>query len=133
MWALYYLSPLIFAFLDWRTVKFEKRVPNKTLNFWIRAGIGAVFGTFLVLQGYVWYWVVPFILFGFWWPFNLLIGLFLHGDPFRLSKSDSKIDDILKKIPGSWYWLLLLFVITGAIMLFYGGCTYSEINNGYCR
>jgi fatty acid desaturase len=130
MWYLYYLLPLIFAVIDWDTVKRRKKVPDKKLLFYVRASAALLFGCYLILAGYTYYWVIPFLVFGFWWPFNVLMGLFLHWDPFRLSEKDSKIDDVLKKIPFSWYWLLLLFIITGALMAFYGKCTYSEVNAG---
>ena len=139
MWALYLLFPLAFATSDWYIIEKQNRYPDKTLMFILRVTAALLFGAFLVAKGYWWLWVCLYLPFGFWWPFNTLLNIF-RGKRWWyldvLDAEDSKIDQFFKKTLGEYMTFafgLILFLSVVGIMYYYGGCTYSEINGGWCR
>ena len=115
----------MFALADCYTIEFLNKYPNKALNFWLRAGVGVAFGAILIFtEGYIWYWVAPYILFGFWWPFNTILNILRGKSVFYLGSGP--VDRILVKIPGQWHWLMILTVAATGMVAFYGKLKWGE-------
>ena len=122
---------------QWYIIEKRKKYPNKTLWFSIRIILAGLFLWLFIRDGYVWYWALSYLVFVFWLPFNVILNL-LRGKPLTyLSPKNSVLDKWILKIfrinIAVYGFGLIAFISAVAIMILYGGCTWAEVNYGYCR
>ena len=125
------------AVSQWYIIEKLKRYPNKKLWFAIRVIVGGLFLWLFIRDGYLWYWAASYLVFVFWFPFNVILNLLRGKGALYLSPINSTLDRIalwIFRVDMAVYGFGLIMMISSiAIMVLYGQCTYAEINNGYCR
>jgi len=128
---------IIFAGIQWYIIEKLNRFPNKDCWFLVRAAVALLYFVLFYRQGYVWYWILAYEIFGFWLPFNLTLNLLRGKKPWYLSAENSTVDRILLfifRIDLVIFAIsIIAFLSAWGIMYWYGHCTYWEINNGFCR
>lgn len=48
-------------------------------------------------------------------------------------EEDSVLDGYKSRIPGYWYWVILFAIGSVSMFLYYGYCSYWEVNNFRCE
>ena len=134
LWAVVVVAA---ALSQWYIIEKLERFPNKTLWFVVRAIIGGVFMWLFIRQGYIWYWAASYLVFVFWFPFNVILNLLRGKSLIYLSPENSLVDKwVLKifRVNVAVYGFALIAMLSAiGIMAVYGYCTWAEINYGWCR
>lgn len=123
-------------FTQWYIIEELRKYPNKLVWAFLRLVVAGLFLFAYVQQGYVWYWAVNFMVFTFWFPFNVGLNL-MRGKPIAyLSPKNSFVDRMLMKIFRYEFAVLayafVSFISAVGIMLYYGKCSWVYINAGLC-
>jgi len=118
---------------QWYIIEEKHKYPKKKIWFFARVGIASIFMYFYLNNGYVWYWSLSYMVFTFWFPFNISLNILRGKTPFYLSAKNSDLDGfaltVFKEPFVVYAFSFILMISSIGIMWFYGDMTYSEIVN----
>ena len=102
---------------------------------WAIARGAIIVAVMLLLPQYTWYWLLPFLVFSSWFVFDTLLNVFRDLLPDYLGQS-SWVDRLQQRIMPTLLWFYLkafLFAISTSLLIYYGECTYAQVNAGLCN
>lgn len=134
LWILVIVAAVV---SQWYVIEKLRKYPNKPVWFFIRGLVAGGFLYLYIYQGYVWYWALVYMVFTFWWLFNTGLNILRGKELTYLSPKNSLIDKVLLKVFKYEYIIFMfsfiLFLASVGIISFYGHCTWTEINSGFCN